>query len=87
MGDVKRSLKEIFSRVISFDSTQPAIYRESSQYEVGAVAVYICKARLLREYQGFANLYGKLYVSMAQLILNLYVVISIGKRQIQLVHG
>ena len=87
MEAVKRSTKEIFSKVISFDSTQPAIYRESSQSEIGAVAVYICKAKLLREFQGFANPYDRLYVSMVQLILNLYGVISIGKRQIQLVHG
>ena len=87
MEAVKRSSKEIFSRVISFDSTQPAIYRESSQSEIGAVAVYIYTAKFLKEFQGFANLYDRLYVSMVQLILDLYGVISIGKLQIQLVHG
>jgi len=87
-----RNLKDIRVAAYTRFSVSKAMTRFQSFYKEVVLSFFnrtflIIKQEFLRGYQGFANLFDKLFVSRAQLILNLSAEKSIGTRQIQQVDG
>jgi|GEM_PF-873130 hypothetical protein len=87
-----RNLKDIRVAAYTRFSVSKAMTRFQSFYKEVVLSFFnrtflIIKQKFLRGYQGFANLFDKLFVSRAQLILNLSAEKSIGTRQIQQVDG